>query len=328
MKNTLTFSILLLLMSCSKRNELLNNEPKNTLRQTCTVEAQPYSCGSYTMLHFTSEAVYDAAYTCLEQEYENYNDAFSNQYAQLNDDDYNDLIDSLGFEEEQTLIDFEVLKNHSSLRNKLHIDEAIWLAAGADTLTYPAGHAVNDVIEQALLSKDGNVRIGNYLIHYAFDGSVIIAANLDCSAFEQAINDPSFTSPNITRIENSDPDCVFKEAKWGFKSYDNSNKRYYWEVRFRNGTSKAYATSVIKNFRKKNGTWKKGAARLYVKVAGQAHSITCDTFSAFSYDEKDKRRRNLNAKRKILYNVKVKRNDVVGFYNANGNNLSYANLTW
>lgn len=326
----LPFSALLVISAC-KRNEtdvvLLSQSPNYvTTRQGCTVEAQPFTCGSYSMLHFSTQSAFDAAYTCLEQEYETYNDSFSVLYSQLSDDDYNTLIDSVGFEEEQTLIEFEQLKNHSSLRYKLRTDEDAWLAAGANSNSYPSDHAIEDMVYQSLLSKDGNIRIGNDLIHFASDGSLLIVSNANCSDFELAMNDPDYQSGNVIRIFNSDTAC----RSFGDLSDEvvySSTKKYKWKVSFWNGVNISYPGAVLKNFRLKNNSWKRFATRSYVKVSGQVHSLSCDTSLPFSYKEEDKRRKKVKVSRAITSNTRIRRNDVVGVFNA-GNTLIFANLTW
>lgn len=81
------------------------------------------ACG---MLKFATWGEFEDTRACLQAAYEAHIDAFDNLYGNLDEDDYNNVVDQLGFTEDQPLIEFEDALNHNSHRRHLASLEAAW----------------------------------------------------------------------------------------------------------------------------------------------------------------------------------------------------------
>lgn len=212
----LAIVILGAITSCKKdeHSQLINEKApdRSAMLRLCTVEAVT-TCGG-TILSFPNQAAFDAAYSCLEQEYEAHNTAFEQQYVNMNDEDYNNLIDQLGFDEEQTLADFENSVNFVSLRSVLNAQEQIWLNnAVLDPNTDPWDHIIDDPIYASLLSINGDVKIGNSIFHYEPDGTIIELTNGDCEELALIHGDPNYRSANTNVLTLGPINEICKRVK-------------------------------------------------------------------------------------------------------------------
>ncbi|MCA6364609.1 MAG: hypothetical protein IM638_16365 [Bacteroidetes bacterium] len=342
----LLFAVFLIgIHSCRKEPQTLKNSKANLSRQSnCQIEVSSV-CGN-TMLSFPSQAAYDYAYDCLFEEYETWNDNFDAQYANLNDEDLNDLIEATGWEEEQTLIDFENSQGLYSLRTKLRADELVWLATGTfDPLTDPNNHYVDDPVEQALLNDKGMIMIDGEIFIYREDGSIYRITNGDCNLALSVATDPaSVSDPNVVVVAaagNSTDECKSearnnRDTVWGA----DPNKMYKWYLKFKRGGTQSIACAKIVNFKRKSNTsdWKKFRTMCDVEVSGYARQAdSCGTQEEFSvgcprvlrtqnYCAPKKRiRRTGNSKLGRI--AKIKRLDVAGYYEAGGT-VSRRYLTW
>lgn len=95
----------------SSTNQLINDRERGG--NDC-FEGVKVVCGH--ILKFNDLQHFQDVYDCLEQAYETWNDDFESQHSLLSDDDYNDYCDSIGFEDDQPLIDFESALNFYSYR--------------------------------------------------------------------------------------------------------------------------------------------------------------------------------------------------------------------
>ncbi len=295
----------------------------------CTYDV-PLVCNNQ-IPHYSSTQVFDAVYQCLEAQYEQYNDNFEAAHPNLSDDAYDDLVDSLAFNEEATLKNWEVAKGYGSLRTHLNNLEDIWLANGMDPNTDPFDHAVSDLILLTMMNAAGDIRVANDLIHTDPDGTQLIVSNADCAIFDSAKADPNYTNPNLTRIMPAPPDvCQRNEYEKGGQEWaNNSNRKFLWRVDFDAYIQNSRAKSVIRNFRLKNGNWKRAAAYCEVQVDGDIWNNECDSTVAVTFDAAIKKRKRVTARRYPLNYSKIKTGELLGYFRAiNGNIYVDTAIVW
>lgn len=253
---------------------------------------------------FANQAEYDVVYNCLEQEYEQHNDDFEAQYANLNDDDFNAMADQTGFDEDATLLAFEQGKSFNSYRQLLRDLEDAWLnnvnlntATDPDLLDY-----FDDPVANALMSHNRKVLIGTNLYLIDNTGELWVKANATCNDIPNIGKDPANLAkdPSITPalLSNSsgNPDCISNEKKCDLQQYGNNGyKQFKWKAKFRQGGGvfdlvKPHINSKIVSYKKKaNGHWKNYKTTLRLELAG----TTCNTSPSAYSQIKEKRRNRL-----------------------------------
>lgn len=192
----------------------------------CT-ESVDLACGSF--LTFRDENHFFEVYDCLERAYNHWNDSIDNAYANYTDDDYNDLWEANGWDEDQQLVDFENFYAHQSKRKALFDMEELWLT---DPNSYPDPDDYDifeDHIMNTLWSSNMNIKIGNNLIHIFPNGRILIVDNGDCQLFFSMISDstqnnpnarmggPIHTNPNVDPI----PDCYERGFQRNYRTPGN-----------------------------------------------------------------------------------------------------------
>lgn len=129
------------------------------------------------ILIFPTLQDYETAIVKLDQQIEDYNDAFDQQTAGMTDEEADDYAESVGFDENQPLIDFEKDMHFCSLRQYLaELDDA-WVdqqVDGAwDLNTAPDEYYIDDETERALLSLGAEFIVGDckngYTLYKRYD---------------------------------------------------------------------------------------------------------------------------------------------------------------
>lgn len=290
--------LLLLLLGCSK--EFQKEEISNTVKSpksdviTGTECADDIEMVCGNMLYFTDMNHFQDVYACLEVECEQWNDAFDLQYSSLNDDDLNDLIDSIGWDEEQPLANFESVysPNFTSHRAYLRNLEQTWLNNGMDTTNGPTEYDVlDDEILRTLFNSALSVRIGGTIYHYDSEGNLWEILNADCDLITLINTDPDSAShlpgkikltPFLDPRGSSTASC---KEDWKpdriFKTYNGDTKRVKLKISYTNrafsfhGIDVVVAKGKMVHYKKKNGNWKTERKNLQVTIDGQARD-TCE----------------------------------------------------
>lgn len=146
MKNSVQPLIMLILVlgilgSC--RKEPVTQNGSSSEGGLMTKDADCWSGVEVTcfgILAFQDTQRFQEVYDCLNNAYETWNDDFEATYGNLSEDDYEAMAISLGFDEDQPLIDFENHFGTSSYRRQLEAAIAVWEANGGA----PADHPGND----------------------------------------------------------------------------------------------------------------------------------------------------------------------------------------
>ena len=302
MKKIIIFTGILLFTALSCRKEVQpitpNRSSASIMRTTC-YDGITRDCNG-EILTFTDEAQFMEVYECLERQYEMWNDAFEQQYATLNDDDFNALADSLGFDEDSTLIAFEQrFPGFVSQRSKLRMQEAAWLN---NTVLNPATNPfnndyLNDIIMQTIFNQYQEVRIGNTIVHISeLDGTVFTLPAGYCDVLSNLRSDPSSGLNNpIVNVQSSD--SLSNECRVGIKEQDEemltNNHKFFWKLTF--WKYSIIGTSIKGNVKyykqRNNGTWKKTRRYLAVDVYGTWWNNGCDDSASYAKRQMTLKRR-------------------------------------
>jgi hypothetical protein len=121
-----------------------------------------------TMLVFQDGNHFTRVMTCLSEQVDNNEENFENQTASMTDDDANRYAQSIRYEEDQPLIDFENSLGFYSLRSKLSAASEQWLNNPVlDETTNPDNHVIVDDVLRALLNTAGKIKIGNQVCDFS-----------------------------------------------------------------------------------------------------------------------------------------------------------------
>jgi hypothetical protein len=247
--------LLAFMVSCSKDKDMPSpkgsTSPVKTTRAAfrsditnwsqCT-ESVDLACGSF--LTFRDENHFFDVYDCLERAYNHWNDSIDNAYSSYTDDDYNDLWEANGWDEDQQLVNFENFYAHQSKRKALFDMEELWLT-DPDAHPDPDDYDIfEDYIMNTLWSSNMNIKIGSNLIHIFPNGRILIVDNADCQLFFSFIADsnqihpnarlwgPVHTNPDVDAI----PDCWEGGVQRNYRTSANPAKHSYFSF-----DSKPYA---------------------------------------------------------------------------------------
>ena len=232
-------------------------------------------CGN--MLGFVDQQHFDDVYDCLEQANDAWQDDFNTQWGYLDDEDFDDMADQLGFVDEQALMNFEGSfgAQYMSWRTRLANAEDAWLLNGADPATNPyLQDPCADEVMATLLNQNTNVMIGGVIIHYAANGDIVTISNGDCSLVPCILTDPPCPDP-VIRVKShlgvnhcgSEYGSDYGEASY----YNQAPRRVVWFLKYQSvgGFTNGYQfRSEIRHYRWKNNQWKKKRTNLGVTQNG------------------------------------------------------------
>ena len=251
-------------------------------------------CGG--VLEFATRADYQTMYDCVEARHEAYLDSFETAHSTLTDDAFSDLADSIGWVDEQILIDFEAYQSFNSYRKKMAAREAVWLAAGADPATSPDNYNVfDDDIEETLRSRDGAIIIDDTL--YVTDSldQEWIVPGASCVELALILNGGGSQEYKRIYVGSDGQLCCDHDKEFGFYYYDNNKKMVKFKLRFNHASYHTKAIAKMKMYRKKS-IWHKYRAKIHVKSWGDFGVFSadkCDDLNAYAITKGIKRRRHL-----------------------------------
>ncbi len=113
---------------------------------------------------FAIIALYESTIENLETQIEAHNNSFDQLTIAMTNEQADEYADSIGFDEDKPLTDFENQYNFCSLRKKINTLESQWLEQQGDgnwNLEYnPDSYYVDDDVERTLLNEQSEVLIG------------------------------------------------------------------------------------------------------------------------------------------------------------------------
>jgi rubrerythrin len=139
-------------------------------------------------LVFTDRQHFEDCIECLEQEVEDYNDAYEAQYPVETTAAQLDSLDDLyGFNEWQPLVQFESQKSFVSLRSIVEAQSNQWLSTqNSETINFDNDPdelcPIMDEVERSLFNADGLVKIGNDIVSIQENADQSMAIG-DCCAW-------------------------------------------------------------------------------------------------------------------------------------------------
>jgi hypothetical protein len=252
------------------------------------------ACGG-RILEFTDTAHYQAVYDCLEQEYEAHQDWALGQYGQLNDEAYNDILDSIGFNDDEPLQDFEQCLGFSSYRRLLWTMENAWLASGMDPNLDPDNvDNIDDPITATLMSEERAIKIGGIINYLDDQGNWYTVQNGDCSLLDSLIACAScVNNPNVLKNTYDTPcgDCWYLLG-WSNDEFWHNNKRkvkWKWDYDLDQNKDIQKFVLVQKSYRKRLFVWNRFRINQTINMTAELlNHINCNDLSSMNVSRSDR----------------------------------------
>lgn len=266
------------LSSCSKDGLLAPKIPSTPdivkandvalVTTSCGAEYKKITLEAGIMLSFNDEAHFRTVLKCLEQDQDNYNDAFNRQHANYSEEDLNDLIDRTGFEEEQPLIDFErSYSGFASLRAKIEHENLVWEAAATQKFEeLPEVSTIADHILRTILTENCEVKIAGKIVNF-------------CDGATKALNNC-----------NSKGCCKFG-IHYGVQFVGND--RAVVKMLYFNGGLWSHVSSSIISYRRAGNRWRRFRSRKTAEYNIYLRSSQCKV-NLFERDDRTRNRRRVS----------------------------------
>ncbi len=310
----------------------------------------PFIQNENGILAFTSSSDVDLAIEYLEYKYDQYSDAFAAQYPGLTADQFADVEEATGFNDDQPYITFENIFGINSLRASLAAQEANWLAttSGDETAGQdPDDLYMDDYEVRTLVNADGYLKIGTFYYvflsddsYYTYDGGGGGGGGcIDCPIQLAAIKKLKPGDPFPPGVKHFKPAPIVSLAAAGCRSYAKSKGfvknsdgtwRYKWKVKASNGpfAGPGRVKAITKSYKKKWWGWKVTGAKISAQVFGNVVSQDCTSGPAVDSGPgpfKNKRK----AKAKVsVENLAVLKDQIHGVHNHEKVNGLISTLTW
>lgn len=222
-----------------------------------------------TMLVFQNGSQFTRVMECLAQQVDDHGDGFESQTTAMTDDEASDYAESIGFDDDQPLINFENNLGFYSLRTQIASDLVQWLNHPVlDENTDPDNHVVIDDVLRALLNPAGEVKVGG-------------------------------TVYNFTTLDNMpQPEGLINCYMFGRfarkKMYDNDKKQLWVRTSLVgfpfSGHSAAKTKAVSYKLARGGRAWKRFQTDLSIQLNGGFRDFSCDNIGLFSSFKPPRRR--------------------------------------
>jgi hypothetical protein len=262
------------------------------------VKSDDRNCGGVRivcgMLAFDNEDHFRQVYECLEASYEEHMNAFHVEWGFLSDDEYNNMAETLGFLEEQPLIDFEFTLGFQTYRKRFDDLEELWLANGMDILNDPDdARCVHDMVYSTILNQEGAVMVGGVIYFVSEDCEWFSISDGNCTVYNNCIANPQeCAGEKVWFVNDVDDKCFYNEESiaWGETSNRRSKQRFRHELTvYPYTTPLGQLVSVQKCYRKVLGVWLRHRAQRSMTTTGNAFRNNCVNSTAVSGFVSDRR---------------------------------------
>lgn len=310
----------------------------------------PYIQNQNGILTFSSATDVEQAIAYLEYKYDQYSDAFASQYPNLTADQFADIEETTGFNDDQPYINFENQYGIYSLRATLTAQENYWLenTAGDETAGVdPDDLYMNDYELRTLVNSDGYLKVGTlYYIfqsdgsYYTYDGGGGGGCTIDCPIQLASIkklkkDDPLpkgvkyYQSEPTISIYLAAPGCRSNVKSKDFRKNADETWRFKWKVKVSDGpfAGPGRVKAITKSYKKKNGRWKVRGASIGAQVYGNVVSQDCSGGTYVESEYETGRKRKVKAKRSVS-NLAVKKGELFGFHYHEKVGSFNSTLTW
>ena len=223
------------------------------------------------MLVFQNGSQFKRVMECLVQKVDDHGDAFDTQTDGMTDEDAEVYAQSVNFDEDQPLINFENHLGFYSLRTKIEADLVQWLNHPVlDETTDPDNHVVIDDVLRALLNPAGEVKV---------DGTVYNFTTLG----------------NMPQPEGGLFSCYLFGRNSDNKTYDNGKKRLGVRTSLVGIPFSLHSAAKTKavSYQLASGgrAWKKFRTKLSIQLNGGFRDFSCDNIGLSSRFKEKKRRK-------------------------------------
>lgn len=300
----------------------------------------PYIQNQDGILVFNSSSDVEQAIEYLEYKYDQYSDAFAAQYPGLTADEFADIEEAVGFNDDQPYIDFENQHGIYSLRALISAQENYWLenTAGDSTAgTDPDDLYMLDYELRTLVNADGYLKVGTLYYVFLSDGSYYTydggGGGGDCP-------DPQIDCPvelaSLKNLKSGDPlpkgvkyyhadpivanffaapGCTSWKKDNGFVYNSERTWRFKWKVKVFDGpfSGPGRVKAITKSQRKKNGRWKTRSATIGAQVYGNVVQQNCSGGGYVESYYKERRKRKIKEKVSVS-NLAVKKGELHGLH--------------
>lgn len=298
--------LFLTLPSCKKVEDAssTNNRDMSNLR----VVSECYSdidvvCDG--ILRFDNIDHYENTIDCIDESHETWNADFEAIHDFIDDDQWNQLVDSLNFIEDQPYFDFDKYFKIKSYFSYIDSLDRVWYDVyNCDSLHDPdLFDLIGDDAEALLFNREMEIMIGDSLFKFYSDGTVIAIYGMDCNTLKAIRLDSSNAAhySNVVRHPSPplDPVCS-RQGEEPRNIYYGTSGEY--KIKCQHKMTNFFITkekAKTKSQKKKsNGKWRKWATSLYIRIEGYEYGPGC-VEQPYDIDvDKDKNRKKLKIKYK------------------------------
>lgn len=292
-------TMVILFVSCEK--EQSNSLPNNNIDNIKLIKFDNGMKSDVTILQFSTWDHYFNTIAQLEINVDQYVNQFSSQYLSLTDDQYNNLIDSLGFNEQYPLNQFESNLNFKkSLRSVFMNLESIWL--DNDSLVFanaPQNKYPFTLEEMTLLNEFGEVMIGIGILKVMKDGFIFITDGDLETLNKFNNNDKTVVNQNnvISNLKTGvdEADCKLWKFETNYFTYASEQKKVNYHSHFHSYPSHCVSNVELTSYYKNNsGNWRRYSLNMTLENKTFFFDSDCKHISTILEPNRSRRTSNLN----------------------------------
>lgn len=272
----------------------------------------------------------------LERQCEAYDDAFVAHFADLDEEELYNKEQELNYSEFKPNTDFENYFQFAFSNADYLVAEANYLEQGdLNEAEDPDNHFIGEPEERSLLNICNEVVINDTIYKLTENGYFEISdGDFGKLALLDAFGEDLPENVRFVGGENSSSmritTCKLQESKENCKNNSSNSRRIKWWLKKSNNPWGSYFTAKTKNYKKKNGGWKKYRTRAKAGVEGHTYTF-CEggVGTEYTYKEKSKKRRTVRKKIRIkYYNQYIKSGEVKGYHYGAGGIEHNSVLIW
>lgn len=253
---------------------------------------------------------------------------FHSTYGHLTETAIEDLIDSIGYNENKPLTDFETSFAFYSLQREVKAQEISWLhnTNGEEINDDPDNHFIVDEVVRTLLNVYCEIGIGTSLYKFVKNGYYEVTDG-NFTTLQSLRSNPIDISgkPNVVFYADGEMKngCHSGKSNFGYKKNSSEDRRIKWVIAHSTypwGVRNAIAKT--KNYKKNNNKWKKYKTYCAARAYGQVSESAGDCSSAFTFNTSNggyvSHNNKKKAKHKVSVSTKTKTGWVKGYHKGAG----------
>lgn len=276
-------------ISCNKSNPFVDKKGPLQIAGKSDDTVIPYSAISLTngLLEFDDMDAFVQTLTALENRVDNWTEDFMEAYTNLEDEELNDFIDSIGFKEEQPLINFEAnFSGFASLRHEIFELEDYWLENDGENIEDdPDNHFIMEDELRSVLNVHSEVKIGGSIYKFTGAGYVEVTDG-SFSTLLELREDINYSAENIFRDMGCNDTCATGKTKADFAYNIERTRRIKWRVSHRTypWPIGRYVKAQTKNYRKVGSRWRRYSVEAVAMVYGNVSGSSGDCSNTFAFN--------------------------------------------